>query len=68
MHWIKTIFSELYSVFVDDGSFAIAILVWALLLWLLVPRLGLSGGWNGALLFSGLCVILVESALRRARK
>lgn len=68
MQWIKTIFSELYSVFVDDGSFAIAILLWVVLLWLLVPRLGLSGSWNGALLFAGLCAILVESALRRARK
>jgi len=68
MQWIKTIFGELYAVFVDDASFAIAIALWAVLLWFLVPHLGLPGRWNGALLFSGLCVILVEGALRRARK
>ena len=28
MHWIKTILGELYGLFVDDGAFALAIVVW----------------------------------------
>jgi hypothetical protein len=68
MRWIKTIFRELLGLFVDDGSFAIAILVWLGLLWLLLPRLPVSGIWSAAILFAGLGLILIESVLRRARK
>lgn len=28
MRWFKTIILELYGLFVDDGSFAITIVVW----------------------------------------
>ncbi|HEV2606946.1 MAG TPA: hypothetical protein VGT79_03080 [Xanthomonadaceae bacterium] len=68
MQWLKTIFEELIGLFVDDGSFAIAILVWLALLWLLLPRLPMPAVWNGPILFVGLGLILVESVLRRARK
>jgi hypothetical protein len=67
MQWIRTILSEIYGLFVDDGSFAIAILVWLALYWILVPRIGFSHGAMGPVLFVGLAAILVESAARRAR-
>ena len=68
MAWLREIFRELFGLFVDDGSFAIAILAWIGLLWLLLPRLNISAGWNGIILFAGLGLILIESVLRRARK
>jgi hypothetical protein len=68
MPWIKTIAAEIYGLFVDDGSFALAILAWLLAAWLLLPRLGLPSALGGPILFAGLAAILVESALRRARK
>ena len=68
MSWLKSIFREIFGLFVDDGSFAIAILVWLVLLWLLLPHLPIAPSWHGAILFAGLVVILVESALRRARQ
>ncbi len=68
MQWIRPILAEIYGLFVDDGSFAIAILVWLGLFWLLAPRIGLSHGVMGPVLFVGLAAILVESAARRARR
>ena len=68
MQWFRTIFREIFGLFVDDGSFAIAILVWLGVLWLLLPRLGFFSRWNGLILFAGLGLILVESAMRYARK
>lgn len=68
MSWLKSIFREVFGLFVDDGSFAIAILAWLLLLWLALPRLPIPPVWHGVILFAGLVAILVESALRRARQ
>ena len=68
MTWLSTIWSEFIGLFVDDGSFAAAILAWLAFCWLVLPRLGLAPAWQPAILFVGLALILVESALRRARQ
>lgn len=68
MTWLKTIFKELVGLFVDDGSFAIAIVAWLALLWLLLPQLPIPAPWHGVILFAGLLAILIESVLRRARQ
>lgn len=68
MSWMRTVLREVFGLFVDDGSFAIAILAWLLLVWLVLPRLGVEAGWTGLILFAGLALILVESATRRARQ
>jgi len=68
MQWFRTIFHEIFGLFVEDGSFAIAIVVWLAIVWLLLPRLALCSRWNGLILFAGLGCILVESTLRCARK
>ena len=68
MRWIRTVADEIFGLFVDDGSFALAIIAWLLLVWLAVSRLGIGTGWAAAGLFLGLAAILVESAARRARR
>lgn len=68
MRWIKTVLSEVYGLFVDDGNFALAIISWLLVVWLALPHLGLATVWTAAALFLGLAVIFVESATRRARQ
>ena len=65
---LKRIVEEIFGLFVDDGYFAIAIIVWLGLLWLILPHLPISANWNAVILFAGLIAILVESALRRARQ
>lgn len=39
MAWLKSIFREIFELFVEDGSFAIAILVWLAILWLALSYL-----------------------------
>ena len=67
MSWLKTAWSELVGLFVDDGSFATAILAWLLLAWLALPRLPLPPSWPPVILFAGLAAILAGSAVRRSR-
>ena len=67
MTWLKTIFQELIGLFVDDGNFAIAILVWLALVWLVLPPLHVTGDWRAVILFVGMVAILIESVLRKTR-
>ena len=59
---------EVFGLFVDDGSFAVAILAWLALVWLAVSRIGIGPRWAAAGLFLGLAAILSESVVRRARR
>lgn len=68
MGWLHTVWSEFIGLFVDDGSFAVAILTWLGSCWLVLPRLGLDPVWPPLILFAGLVLILVERAARRARQ
>ena len=68
MTWIKAIWSEVFGLFVDDGSFAVTIMLWLAAAWFILPRIGLPSPWPPAILFAGLVAILVESAARRARR
>ncbi len=64
MRWFKTIIRELFGLFVDDGSFALTIVVWLGIAWLVLPWLTAGSAWGGAALFAGLAVILAESVWR----
>ncbi|HTU54047.1 MAG TPA: hypothetical protein VMF62_08760 [Acetobacteraceae bacterium] len=66
MRRIGGVLRELSGLFVDDGRFALSIVVWIGVVWLLLPRLGLGPAWEGVVLFTGLAAILLESAWRQA--
>jgi hypothetical protein len=66
--WLKTIFQELLGLFVEDGSFAITILAWLALLWLVLAHLPILGAWHAIILFAGLIAILIEGVLRRSAR
>lgn len=68
MRWIKSAGRELLSLFVDDASFAIAIIVWLGAVWLLLLNFLRGVDWGGMVLFAGLAAILLWSAMRRARQ
>jgi hypothetical protein len=68
MSWLKTVLAEGWGLFVDDGRYALSIVVWLLLAWLVLPQLHFGDGWNALILFVGLLAILLESAWRRARR
>jgi hypothetical protein len=68
MPWIKSISREILGLFVDDGSFAIGILVWVMMAVEVLPRVAPVARWAGPVLFAGLVLILIESVLRYARR
>lgn len=68
MQWLKAIVREILGLFVDDGSFALAIIIWLGFAWQILPRLTAGHTWNGVILFAGLSLILIESVWRRSRQ
>jgi hypothetical protein len=68
MHWLRSIAREILGLFVDDGSFAIVILIWLILTIAVLPRVAPAAHWSAPALFAGLALILIESVLRYSRK
>ncbi|WP_419758945.1 hypothetical protein [Acidisoma sp.] len=68
MRALELIRDELWGLFVDDGVFAGAIVVWLAVAWRVLPHLGLPDWMPALLLFAGLGAILVSGALRETRK
>jgi hypothetical protein len=66
MKWIKAVLREIYGLFVDDGAFALAILIWVGLMRWMTSHLRLSPATSAIILFAGLALILTESAVRYA--
>lgn len=68
MRWLKTIWEEVFGLFVDDGAYALSILFWLAA----IAALGLGfpafRPWLGPLLFAGLATILVVGVGRGSRK
>lgn len=67
MDWPGKIAHEIFGLFVDDGSFVLAILVWIGVVWLALHFLR-SPVPGGVLLFAGLALALVENVTRFARR
>lgn len=67
MNWLGASLRELFSLFVDDVRFTVAIVIWIAFATLGLPRLPVAPGWDAPLLFAGCAVILVVSAWRAAR-
>jgi hypothetical protein len=68
MSWLKTIVREILGLFVDNGSLAIAIVFWLAVTGLILPRFSSANPWNAVILFVGLGLILIENAIREARR
>ncbi len=66
MNWLRGIGSELLGLFVDDGWFALSVIIWVIACGLALPRLSLPSALPPIILFIGLALILARSALRRA--
>jgi hypothetical protein len=64
MKWLKTILREILALFVDDGSFAAAILVWLGVVWFISRHMRPGSIWSAITLSAGLVLILIESVVR----
>jgi len=65
--WLRRVGLELWGLFVEDGSFAAAILLWIVITVLLLPTV-LPDNWRGSVMFAGLGAILVENVIRSAKR
>jgi len=64
MKWLRAICREILGLFVDDGSFAVAILVWLGVAWFISRHMASGSVWSTVTLSAGLVLILIESAVR----
>ncbi len=67
MQSLKAVISEIFALFVDDGSLAAAILIWLVAVGAVLTHVDISAIAKGPILFAGLAAILLESGVRRAR-
>jgi hypothetical protein len=63
-HWLK----ELYGLFVEDGIYAIAIVVWLVVCAIMLPHISQLSEWRAPLISFGLLVLLIENVSRAARR
>ena len=68
MKWLNNIFREVFGLFVDDGSFALAILLWLAVIRWATLYLKIRSGITAVILFAGLALILAESVTRYSRR
>jgi hypothetical protein len=68
MRWLVPIVRELYGLFVDDGWFALIILLWLAAVALSQSLVSLPSPWRGAELFAGLALALVWSCLHHVAR
>jgi membrane protein implicated in regulation of membrane protease activity len=68
MKVLLTALHEVYGLFVEDGSYALVILLWLGAAAFVFPHLPGGSGWRAPVLFVGLIVLLVENVRRSARK
>ena len=64
---MRSIAREVWGLFVEDGRFAAAIVVWLAVVLLVVRRAAWGTRWGGVALFTGLALVLIENVLRYAR-
>ena len=71
MKALLSMLRELWSLFVDDGILALALVLWCAIAGLILPRLPPVGEWSGAIFFVGcLAILLIDivMAIPRHRK
>lgn len=67
MEWARSVVREVYGLFVDDGSFAAALLIWMIVACVALRWLH-AGPCGGPILVLGFAVLLGENAMRTARR
>ncbi|HZT42533.1 MAG TPA: hypothetical protein VFA07_10085 [Chthonomonadaceae bacterium] len=69
MKALLTALQEVYGLFVEDGSLAVAILLWIGFAALLFPHLPEgAAAWRAPVFFAGVVLLLLENVWRSARQ
>ncbi len=68
MNTINEAVKEFIGLFVDDGSLAIASIIWVLIMAFACAHITAIAEWRAPIFALGVAVILVENVVRSARK
>jgi hypothetical protein len=68
MTWLTSGLKQIYALFVDDGLLSLAICVWLLIVWFVVPKALASDSVRPIVLFVGLAALLADSVRRGSLK
>ncbi len=68
MDWLSTAAKEIFSLFVDDVPYSLAIIAWIIAGTLLLPLLSLGAEMQAGILFLGFALILLVSVLLTAKR
>ncbi len=68
MNWLRTAAKEIFSLFVDDVPYSLAIIAWIVAGTLLLPLLSLGTEMQAGILFLGFALILLVSVLLTAKR
>ncbi len=68
MNWLSTAAKEIFSLFVDDVPYSLAIIAWIIAGTLLLPLLSLGTEILAGILFLGFALILLVSVLLTAKQ
>lgn len=65
---MSRVLRELAGLFVDDGSLALALVIWAAVAGYGLPHLPVPRDWDAPILFLGCVLILLENLYRSTRR
>jgi hypothetical protein len=63
-----TIVKELFGLFIDDGSLALALVLWCLFAGVALPAIVPQGSWSAPLFFMGCLLILLVNVAMASRR
>ena len=67
MNFIRTALTELWGLFVEDGTFTAAIVACVVVAIFILPHVAITPEWRGPALFVILALVLGENVYRSAR-
>ncbi|HXM17760.1 MAG TPA: hypothetical protein VN934_03010 [Candidatus Tumulicola sp.] len=64
MTWLASGLKQVYGLFVDDGWLSLAVCIWLLIAWFVLPHFVTSASTRPIVLFVGLALLLADSVRR----
>jgi hypothetical protein len=64
MTWLANGLKQIYGLFVDDGLLSLAVCLWLLFVWFVLPHVVANETARPIILFAGLAALLADSVRR----
>lgn len=64
MSWLASGLKQVFGLFVDDGWLSLAVCIWLLMAWFVLPHFVTNASARPIILFIGLALLLADSVRR----